>query len=259
MLTLFCSDFFPSLLTTIERVSVLSIIILSSHSCPNSNMAYIARKSVSDLEQAFTNCKKKIHSADGNGWTILHEAARVGNTVVVKYLVWSGMELNRRTNKNLGATALWIARKRHGDNHEVVTFLESMGASELGPSIKALQHMHGGKIRTQQPPEKNSRNDLHAAARRGDTKTLKSILEKDRFVIDRPDEAGRTALHEAARYGHEEALVSLIEHGADVYAETPEGENARYIAVDNLPFNHTALQILRQFNNKHRPLYATSL
>jgi len=240
------------------RVSVLLIIILLSHSCPNSNMAHIARTSVSDLEQAFTDCKLNVHSADGNGWTILHEAARAGNTVVVKYLVWSGIELNRRTNGNLGATALWIARKRHGDNHKVVKFLESIGARELGPSIKALQNMHGGNKRTQQQPENDSRNDIHAAARRGDTKALTSILEKDRFVIDQPDDAGRTALHEAAKYGQEEAIVCLIEHGADVYAETPEGENARYIAVENLPFNHTALQILRQFSNKRMPVYSTS-
>ena len=66
-----------------------------------------------------------------NNWHPIHEAARGGHTEVVKELVEKGgADLGVMTYQ--GGTALWWARQVHGDRHEVVKYLESIGAPDEG-------------------------------------------------------------------------------------------------------------------------------
>lgn len=51
----------------------------------------------------------------------------------VKYLVENGANANEITKG--GETALWWARKEFGDDHPVVSFLEEIGALEVGPDL----------------------------------------------------------------------------------------------------------------------------
>ena len=72
------------------------------------------------------------HAADENDWHALHEATRAGSVPVVSLLLERGGEhlLGHKTRG--GGTALWWARKLHGDDHAIVHFLEERGAPELG-------------------------------------------------------------------------------------------------------------------------------
>ena len=79
--------------------------------------------------------KDVINAKDSNGWQPLHEAARGGHVDVVKYLVDNGADLNSKTGGKNGATALWWAKQRLGDDHPVVMLMEELGALEIGPDL----------------------------------------------------------------------------------------------------------------------------
>lgn len=69
-----------------------------------------------------------ISVPDENNWHPIHEAARGGHLEVVKSLAESGADLGATTFQ--GGTALWWARKTHGNHHDVVQYLESIGAPD---------------------------------------------------------------------------------------------------------------------------------
>lgn len=79
--------------------------------------------------------KKSVNTSDSNGWKPLHEAARGGHKEIVRFLYDSGADINARTNEGVGGTALWWAKKTLGDDHEVVSYLESLGAIDAGPDL----------------------------------------------------------------------------------------------------------------------------
>lgn len=88
---------------------------------------------LSTLKKHISKSKESVHVKDKNGWTPLHEASRGGHLDVVKYLVENGADANELTG--VGETALWWARHELGDGHPVVTFLEDMGAMDVGPDL----------------------------------------------------------------------------------------------------------------------------
>jgi len=74
-----------------------------------------------------------LNASDQNGWQPIHEAARGGHREIVAYLIEKGANLNTRTNKGTGGTALWWAEKTHGKSHPVPKMLTAAGALKLGP------------------------------------------------------------------------------------------------------------------------------
>ena len=71
---------------------------------------------------------------DNNGWNTLHEAARGGRLSVVKFLVEEQkMKINERTHTGTGGSPLWWAKQSLPSTHEVVKYLEALGAKEIAP------------------------------------------------------------------------------------------------------------------------------
>lgn len=77
-----------------------------------------------------------LDKADVNGWRPIHEAARAGQTEVIKWLIEQGVDINARTNNGLGASPLWWAEETLGSKHEATKVLKKSGASKISPEFK---------------------------------------------------------------------------------------------------------------------------
>mmetsp|Transcript_644 Transcript_644/g.655 ORF Transcript_644/g.655 Transcript_644/m.655 type:complete len:413 (+) Transcript_644:139-1377(+) len=86
-----------------------------------------------DLEEVTRIIKEQkhlLHATDSNQWQPIHEAARSGNIDVVKFLVQQGADVSAKTIT--GATPLWWARRALESGHEIIQYLEDMGADDGG-------------------------------------------------------------------------------------------------------------------------------
>ena len=69
--------------------------------------------------------KASLFAEDENGWQPMHEAARVGHTRVVQFLIEQGADVNARTHLGGGASAMHIAIEALVNNdHAVVQLLQ---------------------------------------------------------------------------------------------------------------------------------------
>lgn len=69
-----------------------------------------------------------ITARDENGWQAIHEAARGGHLDVLKYLIEKGADVTAKTSE--GGTPLWWAKRSLHEGHQVILYLESIGAPE---------------------------------------------------------------------------------------------------------------------------------
>mmetsp|Transcript_31574 Transcript_31574/g.65674 ORF Transcript_31574/g.65674 Transcript_31574/m.65674 type:complete len:604 (+) Transcript_31574:38-1849(+) len=76
---------------------------------------------------------KALEKQDENGWTPLHEAVRSGSVETIEYLVKYGLDINQRTHGGSGGTPLWWAKILFGLDHDVVKYLQSIGAKDIAP------------------------------------------------------------------------------------------------------------------------------
>jgi len=93
-----------------------------------------------DVKALIDIIDKKEHlvkHADANGWTPLHEGVRAGHVDVVKLLVEKGADVNALTGNGdeEGESPLWWAKQSLGEDHPMISFLESLGALEIGPDL----------------------------------------------------------------------------------------------------------------------------
>mmetsp|Transcript_38006 Transcript_38006/g.38687 ORF Transcript_38006/g.38687 Transcript_38006/m.38687 type:complete len:547 (+) Transcript_38006:229-1869(+) len=94
-----------------------------------------ARGNLQRVKQIVTDMTDKtmINSKDHNLWQPIHEAVRTGNIEMVKYLIENGAELHHKTKG--GGTPLWWARRELGNEHSMISFLESLGAPDEGEDL----------------------------------------------------------------------------------------------------------------------------
>mmetsp|Transcript_5236 Transcript_5236/g.7561 ORF Transcript_5236/g.7561 Transcript_5236/m.7561 type:complete len:435 (+) Transcript_5236:120-1424(+) len=74
------------------------------------------------VDNLFIQNPDSIHEVDANGWGALHLSSRRGDLTIVKYLQERGIDMRQKTNA--GEDALSLARKYHGEDHELVKYLE---------------------------------------------------------------------------------------------------------------------------------------
>jgi prolyl 4-hydroxylase len=88
------------------------------------------------LQEIVAKDPSSVTKADMNGWYPIHEAARSGETEVIRYLVENGADVNARTNHGKGGTALFWVEQSHDPKHPAVTYLQSKGAKSIAPYAK---------------------------------------------------------------------------------------------------------------------------
>jgi len=85
---------------------------------------------IDKLKKAAALDVRLLWHQDENGWEPIHEAARYGQTDVVKFLVESGAGINDLTSD--GMSPYRIAIEHHGSKHPLSKYLEHIGAEEHG-------------------------------------------------------------------------------------------------------------------------------
>jgi hypothetical protein len=71
--------------------------------------------------------KTKLFETDQNGWSSIHQAARMGHVDTLKYLLDQGADVDFRTNGGRGRSPLKIAIDFLGEDHAVTTLLKEAG------------------------------------------------------------------------------------------------------------------------------------
>ncbi|KAL3909182.1 MAG: hypothetical protein SGILL_008187 [Bacillariaceae sp.] len=78
-----------------------------------------------------------IYARDADGWTLLHEAVAHNHVGVVEYLIDQGAEVNVQTYR--GASSLYLAQHRYGDDSPISQVLVGYGAIRTEPSLLSLR------------------------------------------------------------------------------------------------------------------------
>ncbi|KAI4386630.1 hypothetical protein MLD38_004547 [Melastoma candidum] len=133
----------------------------------------------------------------GEGDTPLHVAASFGDESTVKLLLEKGA--NKDIRSRSGKTAYDVAAE-----YGHVRLLDMLGLGEI----------------------------LFAAARKGDSKAVRRILERGASINGR-DQNGWTALHRASFKGHVDVVQILIEKGIDIDAKDADGYTALHCATES--------------------------
>lgn len=84
---------------------------------------------VDAVKQILGEDPESLHVRDRNNWQPIHEAIRAGDIVMTTLLVESGADLESVTTD--GGSALWWAKRLLTEGHEVIDYLEKMGAPEV--------------------------------------------------------------------------------------------------------------------------------
>jgi len=151
-----------------------------------------------------------VNTADMDGATPLHWAARVENAEAAEWLIRAGANVN--APNRYGITPLALACIN--GNAAIIQILLQAGADPNSAS-----------------PE--GETALMTASRTGKVEAVNRLLGRSAKVNVKENWKGQTALMWAAGEGHTYTAKSLVEHGADVQARSKGGFTPLLFAVRN--------------------------
>ncbi|XP_044728737.1 ankyrin repeat domain-containing protein 49 [Chrysoperla carnea] len=101
-----------------------------------------------------------------------------------------------------------------------------------------------GDIEEEKNPHKSPVTEILWAAENDELDTLRTLLQKDRTLVNVRDKDGYTPLHRACYSGNLKAIDILLEYGADIAAQTDMGWQPLHSACK---WNHAecALRLLQ--------------
>lgn len=152
-----------------------------------------------------------------DGMTSLHYAAMSGNLETLELLLTNGADLQTRTTS--GATALHISAGIH--NEELVEFFHCRGIPIDDPTSKGQTPLHWV-----------AKSPIELDTEGGNaSRTAELLLEKG-ANLDQPDNDGFTPLLLAfTKWGDIDFVKILLDQGADVAEKTKDGSTALHLAA----------------------------
>jgi ankyrin repeat protein len=171
------------------------------------------------FEQSFTSVKNKINT-QSQGTTLLHEAVIRNNHEAVRFLLLQpNIDINVRDSKN--QTPLHIAAS-NSNLFDIAGRLVRRGAN-----VNA-QDMFGS-------------TPLHRAAQWNNPRLVVYLLEQTPVTINIQDNNGNTPLHVAAARGDTKSLKLLLQYGANIHIKNKKGKTALDEAKENQSLATSAL------------------
>jgi ankyrin repeat protein len=152
-----------------------------------------------------------VHTADSNGWSLLHAASRNGHLGVVKLLLRRGADVD--VLNTAGRSAAEFASEN--GQAEVAKFISEYKANPNTQNKLRSTTLDTGEYGADDYGRDEAKVSLHAAAEEGNVNTLKSLLERE-VDINARDADNDTPLHIAAFKGNVDVVRLLIERGAEV-------------------------------------------
>jgi ankyrin repeat protein len=92
-------------------------------------MLAAGRGEIDTVRHLLARDQNLIDYVDDNHWQPLHEAVRGGSLETVQFLVDHGADIGWKVTG--GRTALAIARESLPDEHEIIKYLEEIGAPDI--------------------------------------------------------------------------------------------------------------------------------
>nr|XP_043621339.1 ankyrin-1-like [Erigeron canadensis] len=206
-------------------------------------------KAVEVLLKSGADPELLIPTTQGNGFRLVHLAARLGYYGVLNHLINSGCNFDSRTES--GETALMIcARYKHVDclkllaasgadfglvntANQCVQSVASSARWTLGLRQAILDVVRTGKVLFSS--DTSIFSTLMFVTRVNDIESLKKIVDKPGLVdLDEQDENGYSAVMVAATNGHVEAFRLLVYAGANVNLQNKYNETAISLSGANV-------------------------
>ena len=189
----------------------------------------------------------RLDKYDDTGETLLINAARKGDTAIVKLLIENGAEIDQ-IHKQHGSTALMFAAQN--GHTKTVQALIDLGANiNRGSTVNYYTALmfaaDGGHTETvqalidrganiNQGTTNNGTTALMTAADKGHTETIQALIDRGANINQGTTNNGTTALIFAAHNGHTETVQALIDRGANINQGTTEiGITALMVAAQN--------------------------
>ena len=200
------------------------------------------------VEQFLDDKLARVDAKSENGDTALMFAARWGKYATAKTLIEKKASIDMENDK--GSTALyWAVRYRHV---KIVELLLLSGANPdkkrkvglVAPLIAASAYGYNDIVIlllekcNKQIEDHKGQKAIHHAAREGNKKVLKTLIEKGEQHIDVMDNRQNTPLLLAAQKKRNTKVVfELIIHGADDLHKNKEEKDSWHYAVDSKDSN----------------------
>jgi ankyrin repeat protein len=241
------------------RLAEAQLAVAREHDFPSwrALKAEIDRLNLTDAEGFFDACAKGniatlralveknpalVRSADKQGWTGLHTAAKRGRVEIVQFLLAHGADPNAREPGDDTSPLHWAAAQ---GNLEIVRSLLDAGADVNGfgddhaldvigwATVFGSGNEHWRDV-VSLLLSRGARHHIFSAIATGDLNLIRDLVRRDPTSLERRgsrNEEGRTALQYAMSLDRHDILDLLIELGADVKAKDSNGKTALAVAM----------------------------
>eukprot|EP00457_Paulinella_chromatophora_P008257 gb/GEZN01008288.1/.p1 GENE.gb/GEZN01008288.1/~~gb/GEZN01008288.1/.p1 ORF type:complete len:440 (-),score=67.46 gb/GEZN01008288.1/:89-1408(-) len=169
------------------------------------------------VEWMIVEAKCPVDSSDDDAATVLHHAAWVGHTDIIRMLVRLGADLEAKDvhGRTPIAGAVWRARL---------------------PAMRLLVQL-GADVDSHDDDDGTGTTALGLAAENGSVESVRVLIRELGATVDAEEADGSTPLIDAAWAGHLEVVKVLVEEGeASIDHTDSEGKSAIYIAAEQKKF-----------------------